>query len=286
MSNQPAHKHSKDERPVDVSIKNSSKSLGILERKWLVALVFSIFFGWMGLDAFYLGKTGKGVLKLLTFGLFGILWIIDIIMIATKSVGGIVWKERNPRKSWVSEYYPVIIVLVIVFFGVIGIASSGSQNSSSSNGGSSKSSSKGGAKTYRFAGRADKQQSDIEVLPNEPSTIDGVKMTVTNIKYATSLDEFTTADSGKTYLVADVQLENTSKKTQPYNEVDFRVQTAGGQVLDGDFATVPNPLNSGDLVAGGKASGQVVFQVPVETGHEYMIWKPGLESTRAIIQTQ
>ena len=47
------------------------------------ALILSILVGTLGVDRFYLGYTGMGVLKLLTAGCFGILWIIDIINIAT-----------------------------------------------------------------------------------------------------------------------------------------------------------------------------------------------------------
>ncbi|HHT76802.1 MAG TPA: TM2 domain-containing protein [Clostridiaceae bacterium] len=47
------------------------------------ALILSIFLGGLGIDRFYLGHTGLGVLKLLTGGVFGILYIIDIIMIVT-----------------------------------------------------------------------------------------------------------------------------------------------------------------------------------------------------------
>ena len=47
------------------------------------ALVISIFLGEFGIDRFYLGYTGLGILKLVTVGGFGIWWIIDIIKIAT-----------------------------------------------------------------------------------------------------------------------------------------------------------------------------------------------------------
>lgn len=47
------------------------------------ALILSILTGGLGVDRFYLGYTGMGVLKLLTVGCFGILYIIDIINIAT-----------------------------------------------------------------------------------------------------------------------------------------------------------------------------------------------------------
>lgn len=47
------------------------------------ALILSVLVGGLGVDRFYLGYTGMGVLKLLTAGCFGILYIIDIINIAT-----------------------------------------------------------------------------------------------------------------------------------------------------------------------------------------------------------
>lgn len=52
-----------------------------------IALILSVLVGGLGVDRFYLGYTGIGVLKLLTGGVFGILWIIDIINIATGKLG-------------------------------------------------------------------------------------------------------------------------------------------------------------------------------------------------------
>ena len=49
----------------------------------VVALIVSIFLGELGIDRFYLGYIGTGILKLITCGGFGIWWLIDLIMIAT-----------------------------------------------------------------------------------------------------------------------------------------------------------------------------------------------------------
>jgi len=51
---------------------------------WMLALLMSIFFGSFGIDRFVMGHIGLGILKLITAGGFGIWWLIDVILIATK----------------------------------------------------------------------------------------------------------------------------------------------------------------------------------------------------------
>ena len=50
-------------------------------KSFMVAVLLSFFVGYLGADRFYLGYTGLGIAKLLTFGGCGIWSIIDFIMI-------------------------------------------------------------------------------------------------------------------------------------------------------------------------------------------------------------
>lgn len=64
----------------------------VVVRNHTTALVLSIFLGWLGVDRFYVGHTGLGLLKLFTLGFYGIWWIIDIILFATKNINYVKWE--------------------------------------------------------------------------------------------------------------------------------------------------------------------------------------------------
>ncbi|ELW1645475.1 cytochrome c oxidase assembly factor Coa1 family protein [Enterobacter oligotrophicus] len=53
----------------------------MVRKNRILAMLLAFFFGFLGLDRFYLGKIKTGILKIITLGGFGIWWFIDATLL-------------------------------------------------------------------------------------------------------------------------------------------------------------------------------------------------------------
>lgn len=77
--------------------KPSVKSEVYSDKSFLVAVLLSVLTGGLGIDRFYLGYVGLGILKLLTLGGCGVWTIIDVILIVTGNLPDADGKKLNTK---------------------------------------------------------------------------------------------------------------------------------------------------------------------------------------------
>lgn len=99
-------------------------------KSFVTTWLFSLFLGGWGIDRFYLGQPGLGILKLVTGGGFGIWALIDLIMILAGSMRDSLgrplagYEQNKTMAIWVTvciiiAQIVLIVVLYILLFAMI-----------------------------------------------------------------------------------------------------------------------------------------------------------------------
>lgn len=86
------------------------------QRHFLAVFFISFIWGTFGVDRMYLGKWGTGILKLVTFGGFGIWVLVDLVLI----MAGTMRDKQGREMLQFAEYKAFAFKLVLIFAIALG----------------------------------------------------------------------------------------------------------------------------------------------------------------------
>jgi Domain of unknown function (DUF4352) len=155
-------------------------------------------------------------------------------------------KHRNPKKP---------ALYLMLFIGVLALTSFACTSSSNIDTGSTSNNDQTTTtSTPAVTAKTYKQSEVVE--------IDGVKVSISEVKDYKSSNQFIKAKDGNKFLAISVNIENTSGEGKSYNVFDYKLKDKEGASYQTGFADITPALSSGDLQPTKKAKGYVVFEVP------------------------
>lgn len=231
-------------------------------KDFLVTSMLSLFLGGLGVDRFYIGKIGTGILKLITFGGFGIWYLIDLIIILT---GNMKDNRGNFLVNRDKKLKVAVIITAVVFglsfvFGMVAAMTADPATSTTTQTVNSSTTNNEQATTENAA-----------TLPKigQPARDGKFEFTVKSVSCGqTSLGgEYLTETAQGQFCQLNVSVKNIGNEPQTLFVDNQYVYNAAGQKFSADSAAtlVANPSSDtwiGEINPGNIIDGIMVFDLP------------------------
>ncbi len=175
-------------------------------------------------------------------------------------------QEQKPKKK--SRKVLWIVLGVIVLLIIIGVASSG---------GNSTPTKVGETNTNTVSTSTQYKVGDVIKIGDYTLT---VNKATRNWQSPADYDK---PEAGKEYVLVEVTITNEGKSSASYNTFDFKMQDSNGVQKTETFTMADNKLNSGSLAAGGKITGNLVYDVPQDDAGLKLLFNPTFWSQGVVI---
>ena len=235
---------------------------GVSNKSFLVTWLLSLLLGVLGVDRFYLGKVGTGLLKLFTLGGLGIWALVDLILVLTN-------KQRDKQGLLLEGYdrhkkVALIVTGVVILLSIISNATRGPSAPVTAPPAAAPAVEAPAAPAAAPAAEAPAASSDKRV--GEAFTADMgngniARITIVSATYGDAITTGPFASPAKNggFLTLDVLWE-TEKGETSSNPLYFKAKDADGRAANVELF-MDDAIGAGEIPAGDKARGKVAFDI-------------------------
>jgi hypothetical protein len=235
----------------------------VSNKSFLVTWLLSLLVGIFGVDRFYLGKVGTGLLKLFTFGGLGIWALVDLILVLTnkqRDKNGLPLEGYDKHKKVALIVTGVVILLSIIFNPTRGASAPVSAPVMADQPAPAAPAAPVDAPPAE-APAASSEKKVGEAFTADMGNGNVARITIISATYGASITTgpFDSPAKNGGYLTLDVLWE-TEKGETSSNPLYFRAKDADGRASSSELI-MDDGMGSGEIPVGDKARGKIAFDI-------------------------
>lgn len=195
-------------------------------------------------------------------------------------------KAKSEKPFYKKAWFWIIIVVIIVVGSRYEQPEKVGENKNSGSNASSQTQNSESKKEEKNQNSQSKKEEKTEFNVGDIIAFDGKELTVEKVERSWNSEKsYIKPKDGKEYVKVSVKIENKSETEMHYNVFEFKAEDSNGAAESVSWMatySLPDSLNSGKLVKGGKKSGSMIFEVPASSSLK-LHYQPSFWSNKKVI---